>query len=285
MSKVAGILSLICVAIIANGCSTVRELARTQTPSVAVANARIAGLSFETIDLAVDLKVSNPNPFSIPLAGLDYEVSLAGHSVFTGDRPQSVSVPGQGERIVSLPISLRFEELYAAVAALGGRDEAPYGVACGLTFNVHVLGPTRVPVNHTGTLPLVRLPKVALRGLRVKSLSVTGAAMDIVLGVDNPNAFDLSMQRIDYDLAINGSRWASGRSEQTAGITRKQKGEVRIPVNLDFLRIGSGIYELISDSSPVSYTLAGALEMGTSLPLLRNSTLPLNESGTIRLSR
>jgi LEA14-like dessication related protein len=158
-------------------------------------------------------------------------------------------------------------------------------VSCGLSFDLPVAGRTRIPVRHTGSLPLVKLPRVTLNGLRVKDLSLMGATVEIVLGVDNPNAFDLALKRVDYALDINGASWATGRTQRTDSVARKQRGELRIPVTLDFLRIGSGIYDIVSGSSQVSYKLSGSLDVGTSLPLLRQAIVPISGTGSIRLSR
>lgn len=284
MREVIRYMVLVC-AILGAGCATVREMAHAQKPLVSVAQARIAGLSFETIDLAIDLKVTNPNTFSLPLAALDYALSLSGRSVLSGSQPQSISIPANGQRIVTLPLSLRFRDLFASIGSLSSRDEAPYGVSCGLSFDVPLLGRTRIPIHHEGSLPLVRMPGISLGGLRVRDLSMTGATMDISLGIDNPNGFDISMKRIEYSLAINGASWAMGQSHRSDVIPRKGRSELRIPVALDFLAIGSGVYDLLRGSSQVSYALSGALDVGTSLPLLNAATLPLNESGTIRISR
>ncbi|MBN1426304.1 LEA type 2 family protein [Candidatus Fermentibacteria bacterium] len=276
---------VVVLAVMVQGCSTVQELARAQKPRVTVANARISGLSFDAVDLAVDLKVINPNSFSLPLAGLDFDLSLDGRSVLTGNRPQSVTVPAGGQRIISLPLSLRFRDLYASVTSLHGRDEATYGLSCGLSFDLPVLGRTKVPVQHAGTLPMVKLPSLSVSRLHVRDLTLTGATMDIVLSMSNPNAFDLSMKQIGYNLSINGASWVTGQSHRTDSIPRKGHGELRIPVSLDFLHIGAGIYDLVRGSSEVSYQLGGSVGLGTSLPLLQQATLPLNESGSIRITR
>jgi hypothetical protein len=61
--------------------------------------------------------------------------------------------------------------------------------------------------------------------------------------------------------------------------------DVRIPVSLNFAQIGQGVVQLLQGNRSVQYSLDGSLDLGTTLPLLGDVTLPLDRTGQLTISR
>jgi len=59
-------------------------------------------------------------------------------------------------------------------------------------------------------------PEVSLAGISVTDVSRTGQLMLVRLRVDNPNNYALPIDRVVYDLQVNGQPFARGEGAQAA---------------------------------------------------------------------
>ncbi len=279
------IAAAILVAAALTACASFDLSSAIRKPTVEVAAFVIERLSFETADLRLDLKITNPNPVGIELAGFDYSLVIEGSELVKGTVDKKVGLRAGGSSVIPVPMSFRYTELFAAVRALADKDETPYQITVGLAFDLPVLGKLKVTAAHNGTLPVVHVPRVRLASVRLEGLTLQGA--NIVLGVElaNPNGFGLSLASLDYRFSVSGQRWATGTSRRAAQIAAKQSGRIDIPVNLEFASIGRTVRDTLLGRAPLAYSLSATLAVGTTLPLLKSATVPVEVSGQIGLTR
>lgn len=268
-------------------CASVQELLETgvQKPKVEFVGMKLTGLSFSDLDLLFDLKVTNPNVVGITLAGFDYDFLINGRSFVNGNQDKGMTIASRGESTVQIPVSLQFADIYQTVTHLGNQDSTTFQINTGFSFELPVLGVQRVPVSHSGSIPLLKLPSVSIGSLRLKSLKFTGADLQLDLKINNPNAFAFNLDAINYKLDINQSQWVSGNSERTSRIGAKSDGNLTIPISLNFLQIGRSAYQLLNGNQPLQYHLKGDIDIGTSIPLLGKVSLPIDRAGEIRITR
>ena len=271
--------------LILTGCAAVQQMAKGYKPDLRLAGTRLQGLSFDGLDLVFDIEVDNPNPLPIRLAGLDYSLKVAGRDFVQGRRDEGLDIAAGAKSTVELPLSLDFGELYGLATGLAGQDSAAYALDAGLAFEVPVLGAMRLPLQTTGSLPMVKAPRVEVEGLKVKRLKLTGAEVELQLKLNNPNAFGVRFERLDYRLGIDGDLWAQGQGGEAADIGAKGEGLLRLPLALDFTRMGLGAYRALTGKAPLQYDLEGQLDLGTALPLLPRAAIPLRLRGKIPLRR
>ena len=281
--RTAGLLfSLI---LIFSSCSTLQQMAQMQKPKVNVSHVRMTGLSLDGVDLAFDLDIDNPNPLAVQLAGFDYDFKLSGSSFVRGDQQQPVSIPSQGSGRVEIPVSLTFNEIYQTYQSLKNQDSAGYSIHAGLTFDIPVLGPMRIPVETSGKLPLIKLPKLAIKGVTIKKLGFTSADLELNLAVDNPNAFSFLLKKLDYDFEVNGLSWAKGKTSKEMTVSKKKENSITIPVSLNLLQMGQTVMQMLSGDSNLNYGLKGGLDLSSSVPMIGQVSLPLDLSGQVPLTR
>jgi LEA14-like dessication related protein len=260
-----------------------QEMIRAQKPRLSVKQARLTDLTFESLVIALDVKIHNPNPIGLTMQGFDYDLAITGSSFLTGKQNRSMTIPAEGESILEIPVGIQFVELYNVFKTLKNRDNAPYRIACGLIFDIPVLGRTRIPVSHSGTIPTVQLPSLRIAGLKVNNLSFSGADLELRMRLRNPNAFGLSLRALDYDFLIDGNRWARGISRRTMSVPRNGTGTIAIPISLDFRQMGGTLYAVLSGDEELNYNLSGVLDLGTTLPLLTHAQLPIDKSGYLEI--
>ncbi len=270
-----------------SGCTPIeiKDALENQKPKVSVADQRLTRLDFKRVNMAFGIQVDNPNPIAIQLAGLDYDLKLADQSFVTGKQGKQMRLAASASSRIELPLSISFQELYQGIAALKGKQQIPYELTTGLLINVPLLGKLRYPVTTRGTLPLPRLPELSLQNLSLEKLNFTSATLTLKLAVHNPNAFSLALNRLNYDFKVNGKRWASGNTQALGNLAQQQKSTISLPITLNFMELGSGLYSLLQGGQPLNYSLSGKLDARSGHKLIGSFDMPFDTSGRVALSR
>lgn len=267
------------------GCAALQQLANIQQPKLDVQNVRMTGLSFDAIDLAFDIKIQNPNPLAVSLSGFDFDFQVNDASFLKGQQNKQINVQSMGESMLEIPISLNFKDLYDTFQALKNQDSSGYKLIGGLSFDLPVLGPTRIPLSKSGKVPNLKLPSVSIGSLKLNNISLTKANLELKLNVDNPNSFNFLMNKLNYDFMVNGKTWVQGLTQNQVQVKEKGASTVSIPISLNFLDMGAAIYQMISGNQKLNYQLKGVVDLNSSLPLLGQVSLPIDRVGEISITR
>lgn len=267
------------------GCTALQQLANIQQPTLDVQNVRMTGLSFDAVDLAFDIKIQNPNPLAASLAGFDFDFQINDASFLKGQQDKQVTVQAMGESTIEIPISLNFKDLYSTFQALKNQDSSGYKLLGGLSFNLPVLGATRIPMSKSGKVPNLKLPSVSIGSLKLNKITLTSADLELKLNVDNPNSFNFLMNKLNYDFVVNGKTWVKGLSQNQMQVKEKGASAVAIPISLNFLDMGTAIYQMITGNQKLNYQLKGMVDLNSSLPLLGQVSLPIDRAGEINITR
>ncbi|MCU7809991.1 MAG: LEA type 2 family protein [Candidatus Thiodiazotropha sp. (ex Notomyrtea botanica)] len=285
MSRKVLLLLVLIYAISLSGCATLEQVGQVlegQKPTAQVNGVRLTGLDFEGMDLAFDVQVDNPNPVGISLAGLDYDLSLLGSRFLKGDQPMGMKLAANGNSSVEVPMRLGFQQLLSTYQQLKGADSAGYQLDLGMGFDVPVLGRVRVPVSYQGEFPVPEMPDVKVRSLDVQQLSMSGATLMMQLEVDNPNAFSLLLNQLNYDVKLNGYNVGSGLMDRAVNLQQGSPGVINLPLSLDFAQAGMGLYKALLGSG-IRYDLNGSMEASSSNPILKHFQMPLEKQGSVSL--
>ena len=131
-----------------SGCSMFMRSIEQPRASVRDVSVSSAGLGGVTGELQLD--VTNPNGFGVPLAGIDWQLSIGGARAVTGTVQLSQTIPARGVAPVATSLTVSARDAIAVAAALAGGARG-YTVKARLHFSTPV-GQVDVDVEHAGTL-------------------------------------------------------------------------------------------------------------------------------------
>ena len=144
--------------------------------------ASVDGMTLGEVDavgftMKSDVTLDNPNRVALPMADADYELGVGGARLLDGKSRPGGSLPASGSRQLTLPVTVTFENLLLAEQAIrdsGG--DVPYDLRAGLSFDTGnpLTGTLRVPLRHSGTIPLRRVlsdPQALLRSDAARRLA------------------------------------------------------------------------------------------------------------------
>lgn len=119
-------------------------------------------------------------------------------------------------------------------------------------------------------------PVVSFRNLQVNGIGLDGGSLDVVLGVYNPNNFNLEGTRLTYRLMVGDSvALGQGALDSRFTVQKKDTTEVRLPVTFTYRGLGAAGQQLIR-SGTVNYRVLGDVTVSTPLG---NFTRPYDRTG------
>lgn len=267
------------------GCNAIQDLAdRVQKPTLSVTNMRVTDFNFDEIELTYDISVDNPNAMSVQLSSYNYDFKLNEKTFIEGQQDKTMNIEASGQSTFEVPVNLNFKKVYEGIRTLASSDQAAYEFLSEVSFNLPILGVTKIPVSKKGSIPMINSPNIRIGNLEVQNLSLTKADLALNIEFDNPNAFGIRINNFDYSLTINGDEWADGQSLENTLITEKGTSQLAIPISLNISEIGISAYRLLTGSQELNYSLNGTFNLGTTHPLLKQTNLNLNRSGSLNLT-
>ena len=137
---------LVCV--LTSGCSMFMH--SMERPAVAVRNVSVSSAGFAGITGQLQLDVTNPNGFGVPLSGIDWQLAIGGARAVTGRITLSQTIPAHGVAPVTTSLTIDLRDVLAVSSALAGgaRD---YQLAAKVQFATG-FGRLEVEVHQVGTL-------------------------------------------------------------------------------------------------------------------------------------
>ena len=267
---------LLCSLILGAGCETVEKAVSSKLPTVKADDVRLKTASFTALDLVVDLDIMNPNMFGLSMSSFDYDLQVSDTSLISGNKTDAVRLEGGQNSVVSVPMSVSFQDLASTIPNILEQDTFDYALKGNLTFNIPIVGMVKVPVSKAGTLPVIRPPKIKDIGISKRGINLTGADLDLNVSIENSNAFDLLLKDFQYAFGGNEQTWASGRTGQSVDLSSKGSGELSIPVHLNFLSLGKTVFQLLSGAEAFNAQLSGNMILDSSLKYLPETSIPID---------
>lgn len=268
-----------------SACSSLEGMLNFSRPTARVDRVELTGLSFDRADLLLYVRVDNPNPMGVRLAGLDYDFSIEEGSVLKGNLEKGIELSAGGSSVVEVPVSVGYQQIFTTARAAREKDRLGYGIDLGLSFAVPGFGSVRVPLEHRGELPVPRLPELKLDSIRVQRVSLTRIDLEINLRVLNRNSFGLSFRDFSYDLSVAGRSWVTGNRVRTLEFDSKEESVAVLPLSLNIVEVGRSVVDLLSGNRSLDYRFSGNTLIGSDLPLLSDYPFSFDSAGSAEIFR
>lgn len=251
------------------GCAAVRDLAAAafEKPKLTFQSVSVESFDLEGATLAFQYRLENPNRVGLNLAKLGYALDVEGTRVVDGQLNQGLRIPAAGTVPVTLPVHVKFKDVPGFVRLVTQRDAVKYTLSGNAGVSTPI-GVVDLPLSHTATLALPRLPGFSLETVAIRSASLTDLALDVRLAVQNPNPFPVPAGQLAYGLSVGGTRIASADGAALGAVPAGGRAVVSLPVKLSLLGAGRAVYQLVQGNGPVPVALSGkATIAGIQIPL------------------
>ncbi len=271
------------IAWLLSGCSNLQNIAKAQKPQAQISSVTVTELSLTEVTLLAKVTVKNPNPVKLPGVSLTLDLNIDGKKIVAVAQPDSsISLPAKGSRDISLPITLKYTDLYKTVSGIKDKSSVAYEINGRFSMKVPVLGDVSLPVRHKDTLPVPHLPDVSLVNVRMEDASLTRLRLSFDLAVSNPNSFGLKINTLSYQLSAAGKSLSSSKTEPLT-LNAGERKTFSIPLSLSLSEAGSSVLRLLSGKSAVTYKLDGKADISPALKVWKPKPLTFSSEKTLSL--
>lgn len=257
------------------GCAALEK--HIQTPTVKYAGNQIKNMSLydATIDFVIHL--DNPNPISLPVQGLSYNVDINNKKMLSGSAQPGTQIPAKSGIDINLPVVIRYEEFLDGLQQLMHQDAFAYAIKGEID-----VGFFKVPYNASGNIALPKLPQIQLKTISVEKFAFDGIETAMQFTIKNTNDFPLLADGLSYQLLLNNIATLSGNTANTINVPAKSDGNFEITSKFSLLELGK-VLDALKQSNTINATLKGELDV----PVADNLTksIPFSWSGETAIVR
>jgi len=215
--RLAGFLTSLAALLSGAGCAALGV-----RPEIQDIRGRVTSIDAQGVSLTFDVDVKNPYPVPLKTPNFKYGLDIDQEPFVESGSAVNVDLPAGTTGTASLPVQIRYADLWALASSLRQSKEFSYRLHG--AFLVTALGESfELPLQHQGTCPVLRLPRLSVKDVNVRDVSLSSARVDLDVEVTNPNVFSIDSNQLGYAVRMGdvqlGSVTASTLGEVAAGST------------------------------------------------------------------
>ncbi|HEX7675816.1 MAG TPA: LEA type 2 family protein [Bdellovibrio sp.] len=119
-------------------------------------------------------------------------------------------------------------------------------------------------------------PEVALEQVYIKDANFLAATLVFVLDVKNPNRIDLNIDRVDYDIQLDGQSFAKTSIDQKIVLKSESVTKVEVPLPFQYLQLAGGLAKALQGQDVVYVFSGNAKVSGLSVPFTQKGVFNMN---------
>jgi LEA14-like dessication related protein len=126
-------------------------------------------------------------------------------------------------------------------------------------------------------------PDVRLERVLVRDVGLRGGNLDLLVQVDNPNAFDLRGTEVELGFDVEGSHVGDVRYDDDFSVDKGGRTTLTLPLRFEWAGVGSALRTALS-AGEIPYQMKGQIRVQTpwgahSVPFTREGRAPLTRVG------
>lgn len=140
------------IALLCSGCATLRRA--VVYPTARVESVELAHVGLDAATIEFTLGVDNPYSVSLPVAGLDFALSVEEHEFLEGSADLDRVIPAHETGRLNVPVRVPFVKIYELASDLQLGSTIGYHADFGLRVTTPVAGEISLPLNADGEIEL-----------------------------------------------------------------------------------------------------------------------------------
>ena len=233
------------------GCATLEQM--IQKPSATFSGMQIAEADLFKSRVVFSFDIHNPNPINLRAGRITYDLYLNGRDFVKGQLDQGLALPASGTSKLQIPLTMAYLDFFDSMAQLWSARRADYTLTGGIT-----VGPLVIPFRAQGVFDLPEMPKLSLKTIEVRKLSLAGATLRCMVQMTNTNAFDLLFKKLDYTLQLGGASLGRASALSPGPIGKNGKSTLALSLDVSFAQLGRSLFQLLQGAK-ADYKLDGGL--------------------------
>lgn len=232
-------------------------------------------MSFTEATAVFRFNVYNPNAIGMSIKEIGYDLDVNSSNFLSGVLNDGLSLPASGSSVFEVPVRIEYIDFFRSVRSFLSADSLDYDLGGYADFSMF-----RVPYKKSGRLPVPKLPSIRLKQFHVQKMNLTGAKIDVQIGLKNSNSFAVDPGVFEYSLSLAGVRLSSGRVRAAALPGNNEESIIHLPLDVNFLSVGTALAGVLTGKK-ADYSLDASFHVNDGSG--GEKIFPVRSKGTIDL--
>lgn len=256
MKKLFYLLSISLI-IIFSGCAMLQEVLQVKNPTVKFINFKLDNITSNGVEGTVNLSISNPNAFSIPLTQIETKILLNNAPFTTLSNTNSRSIGASSSEAMGFKVIIPFSSIPNIIDMVKSNDDK---IKLGFNSKLYFQQPLQVtiPINFDVNIPKPKLPKIQMSSVKISNITFSNISINVNFNIDNPNPFSISGTKISGKLNIGGNDIAN--INQNISVEKNSKVNVPISINVSTVSLGLTLINQLKQGN-FSSSFSGAVKL------------------------
>jgi LEA14-like dessication related protein len=277
------IIPLLVLSFLFFSCASLQDVLKE--PEISFDTFKISRINFDSIDLLFTYKVENPNVFGITLPRFAYNLLIEDASFVSGTAANPISIARQNSSFIDIPVTLSYEDLFKAVSILLDQNEAAYTINTDFFLDLPVVGETKFPLSHSGKIPILKMPEIALNEVKVVSSNPLSPAIELSVDITNKNIFTISPDALNFEVLLNERKITESSQQNIAPLESGRSSTVNIPVKLNPITLGTQLVSSVIGGREMDVAFNGNFAFDADYEGLGKIDLPFNLTKALAAKR
>lgn len=250
-------------------------------PRLELSLVEISSLTPVKTEMTVKMLIKNQMPLSFTADSLQYRIFINDMEVMKSCYKKSITLKSDDSSWISLPITIFNRDLILVLKSneLKKTDSVEYRLEA--SFYTDIVFRKNFNVDIKRLLPLIYIPEVKIEHIKIDSLNLSRAVIQLPVSIKNKNGFSLKSKDITYEFSIEDNKWIKGIIPGITDIKEKSVTELQIPVTISFKEVSKTLFDLLKNGSNVNYKLRLAFRIESENNMVRNSEVILENAGAV----
>jgi hypothetical protein len=251
------LLAAVAAAVVLAGCASQGPVV-SAPPTVRVSELQSLSFTPDLVRLEAKILIHNVMSVALDFDRVDYAVDLFDNELFNDSFNGMKRTNGGGNQTVTFPLQISMEDIARQVADVLSEDSVRVTFR-GEVFPAAKAGFEPIPFTETITIPIPRVPIVALVGVRGVPLS---DSFVLTFSVRNTNTFAFTVDTVQTFLELNQSKYSLLHTEQSTEIQPNDSGTVSLHMeNTTGKALGMALN--LAQSRDKKFAVTGTIQCGT----------------------
>ena len=251
-------------------------------PRLELSELEITSLTSHKTEMMVKADIKNQLPLSFTIDSFQYRIFINDTEILKDHYKKSISLKRNTSSLISLPITI-FNDSLSSVIKANRRENAD-----SVEFHFHgsfftdIFFKKKFNVDIKRLIPRIYIPEVKAEHLDIDSLNFSRAVVQLLVSINNKNAFSFKADSIAYEVSIEDNQWIKGSISGVTDIQAKSVNNLTIPITISIKEVSKTLWDLLTKGNKVRYKLHLTFRIKSDKKMIMNSKVILESEGSVK---
>ncbi len=253
-------------------------------PRMELSYFEIKSMTKDTVDMNMNILISNPLPVGIHLNDLDFTIYIAGVEVMKSKYGERFDLDANDSSLITFPVIVENKKLTEVLKKLEAQklDSTDYRITGTTKVNFISSKERAVDFEITRRGPVIYIPKMVVQKFDIEKFRIKKTQAEVALEIENPNIFPFNFKNTQFEFAIDGDNFVKGDLKDPVNIPAKGKTNVTLLAEINLKEALGATWDGLFKASKTNYSLAFSTVLQSSDKAINNSKVIMVSEGNLK---